>query len=75
MISLTQSDIKISTHYSSVLEIADHLPEVTKQAVRQMINHFELTKKLTREEAYMLCSIAVDIRVRQIVDMLNYTVG
>jgi acetamidase/formamidase len=58
-----------------VLEIADHLPEVTKQAVRQMINHFELTKKLTREEAYMLCSIAVDIRVRQIVDMLNYTVG
>jgi acetamidase/formamidase len=72
---LTSSDMKNSLQYYSVLGIADNMLEATKQAIRQMIIYLEQTKGLTREEAYMLCSIAVDIRVTQVVDMPNYTVG
>ncbi len=72
---LTQSDMKILPQYYSVLGIADNMLEATKQAIRQMITYLEQTKGLTREEAYMLCSVAVDIRVTQVVDMPHYTVG
>jgi acetamidase/formamidase len=72
---LTQPDTKNSIQYYSVLGIADNMLEATKQAIRQMIIYLEQTKGLTREEAYMLCSIAVDIRATQVVDMPNYTVG
>jgi len=67
--------MKTSSQYYSVLGIADNMLEATKQAVRQMITYLEQTKGLTREEAYMLCSVAVDIRATQVVDMPNYTVG
>jgi acetamidase/formamidase len=72
---LTQSDMKTSSQYYSVLGIADNMLEATKQAIRQMIIYLEQTKGLTREEAYMLCSIAVDIRVTQVLDTPNYTIG
>jgi acetamidase/formamidase len=72
---LTKSNMNNSTQYYSVLGIADNLLEATKQAIRQMIIYLVETKGLTREEAYMLCSIAVDIRITQVVDMPNYTVG
>jgi acetamidase/formamidase len=55
--------MKISTQYYSVLGIMDNILEATKQAVRQIIIYLEQTKGLTREETYMLCSIAIDICV------------
>lgn len=72
---LSPPDMKQSTQYYSVLGIADNMLEATKQAVRQMIDYLQTTKGLTREEAYMLCSVAVDIRATQVVDMPHYTVG
>jgi acetamidase/formamidase len=72
---LTQSNTTNSTQYYSILGIADNLLEATKHAIRQMIIYLVQTKGLTREEAYMLCSIAVDLRITQVVDMPNYTVG
>ena len=50
------------------------LIQAEQRAVRQMIAYLEHNKGLTREEAYMLCSVAVDIRVTQVVDMPHYTV-
>ena len=72
---LTRTEDRSSTHYYSVLGIADDMREATKQAIRQMIAYLVQNKGLTREEAYMLCSVAVDIRATQVVDMPNYTVG
>jgi acetamidase/formamidase len=72
---LIQADQRASSPYYSVLGIADSLLEATKQAVRQMIAYLEHNKGLNREEAYMLCSVAVDIRATQVVDMPHYTVG
>ena len=66
---------RATSPYYSVLGVADSLLEATKQAVRQMIVYLEQSKGLSREEAYMLCSVAVDIRATQVVDMPNYTVG
>jgi acetamidase/formamidase len=72
---LTQPNMEVSRQYYSVLGIADNMLEATKQAIRQMIVYLEQQKGLSREEAYMLCSVAVDIRATQVVDMPNYTVG
>ncbi|UJR16826.1 hypothetical protein I4U23_003725 [Adineta vaga] len=60
---------------SPLLDIANDMLEATKQVIRQMINYLVQNKGLTKEEAYMLCFIAVDIRATQVVDMPNYTVG
>ena len=39
-----------------------------KTAIREMIEYLVEEKGLTREEAYMLCSMAVDVRITQLVD-------
>lgn len=54
--------------------IADDLMEATKKAVRHMITHLETERDLTRGEAYILCSAAVDLKVSQVVDAPNWTV-
>ena len=43
--------------------------EAAKIALRDMIDWLVAEKKLTREEAYALCSCTVDIRVSQFVDV------
>ena len=37
-------------------------------AVREMIDFLSKEKKMSREDAYMLCSVAVDLRITQVVD-------
>jgi acetamidase/formamidase len=54
--------------------IADDLMEATKKAVRHMIDHLEAERGLTREEAYILCSAAVDLKISEVVDAPNWTV-
>ena len=71
----TASSMKNSSGYYSVLGVADNLLEASKQAIRQMIVYLQQSRALTREEAYMLCSVAVDLRITEIVDMPHYTVG
>ena len=55
--------------------IADDLMEATKKAVRYMIDHLEAERGLTREEAYILCSAAVDLKINEVVDAPNWTVS
>lgn len=54
--------------------IADDLMEATKKATRHMIDHLEAERDLTRGEAYILCSAAMDLKVSEVVDAPNWTV-
>lgn len=55
------------THLISI-GIDEDLDDAAKQAVRQMIDHVCRLSNLTRNQAYMLCSLAGDLRVTQTVD-------
>ena len=47
------------------------LAEATKIAVREMIDFLMKEKHLTREDAYMLASVAADLHITQLVDEKN----
>ena len=55
--------------------IAPDLMDATKQATRAMIAHLVEAHGLTREEAYVLCSVAVDLRISEVVDAPNWVVS
>ncbi len=55
--------------------IAPDLMEATKKAVVHMIDHLEAERGLTRGEAYILCSAAVDLKINEVVDAPNWTVS
>ena len=55
------------THYMT-MGLHEDLDEATKLAVREMVAFLMAEKKLSRDEAYMLCSLAADLHVTQAVD-------
>lgn len=55
--------------------LSSDLLEATRKAVRQMIKHVQRSYGLSREDAYMLCSVAVDMKLCEVVDMPTYVVG
>lgn len=55
------------THYLS-MGLHEDLDEAAKIAVREMVEFLVAEKGLSRDEAYMLCSLAVDLHVTQTVD-------
>ena len=55
------------THYIA-MGIDKDLDEAMKIAVREAVDLIVAEKKLDRDDAYMLCSVAVDFRVTQVVD-------
>jgi acetamidase/formamidase len=46
-----------------------------KNAVRGLIDWLTAEKKLSREDAYILCSLAADLKISQIVDAPNWSVS
>jgi len=46
-----------------------------QQATRYMIDHLVQERGLTREEAYVLCSVCVDLKINEIVDAPNWIVS
>lgn len=54
--------------------IGPDLRDAARSAVRHMIGHLQATYGLSREEAYMLCSVAVDLKISEIVDAPNWIV-
>ena len=46
-----------------------------QDAVRAMIDHIETTYHLGREDAYLLCSLVVDLKISEIVDAGQYIVS
>jgi acetamidase/formamidase len=55
------------THYMT-LGLNPDLNEAARMAVREMIDFLVTEKGMTRDEAYLLCSQAVDLHVTQLVD-------
>jgi acetamidase/formamidase len=55
------------THYIA-MGLHEDLDEATKLAVREMVDFLVAEKKMSRDEAYMLCSLAADLHVTQAVD-------
>ena len=56
-----------ATHLISI-GLDEDLDDAAKQAVREMIDHVCRRSLLSRSQAYMLCSLAGDLRVTQTVD-------
>jgi acetamidase/formamidase len=44
------------------------LDEAARRATREMIDYLVATRGMSRDDAYMLCSAAVDLQVTQVVD-------
>ena len=55
------------THIMSI-GLDEDLDTAARQAVREMVKHICLRTSLTRNQAYMLCSLAGNLRVTQTVD-------
>jgi acetamidase/formamidase len=63
------------TRYYGTTGAAADLMEATKRSVRNMIDFLVAEYALSREEAYVLCSVAADLRIHEIVDKPNWVVG
>jgi acetamidase/formamidase len=55
------------THYIA-MGLNEDLDEAARLATREMVDFLVIEKKLSRDEAYMLCSLAADLHVTQAVD-------
>ena len=55
--------------------IGDDLMVAAKESARGMIRHLVKTYGLSKEEAYVLCSVAADLRIHEVVDQPNWVVG
>jgi acetamidase/formamidase len=64
---LTVPRAETPTHYIS-MGLNEDLTLASKQAVREMIEFLMRTKGLSHDDAYMLCSVAGDLNVTQVVD-------
>ena len=54
--------------------IGPDLAGAARDAVRRMIDWLGREHGLAAEDAYLLCSVAIDLRISEIVDMPNYVV-
>jgi acetamidase/formamidase len=61
-------------HYATTAHGPD-LFAAAQQAVRHMIDHLVGERGLSREEAYVLASVAVDLKISEIVDAPNWIVS
>jgi acetamidase/formamidase len=55
------------THYIT-MGLHEDLNEATRIAVREMIDLLVTMRRMARDDAYMLCSVAGDLAVTQTVD-------
>lgn len=55
--------------------IGPDLMEAARNAIRHMIAYLQSTYHLSRPEAYMLCSVAVDLKISEIVDAPHWVVS
>ena len=61
--------------YYATTGCAPDLMEAARKAVRHMIDYLERSYGLSRADAYMLCSVAADLKINEIVDAPNWIVG
>ena len=61
-------------HYATTAHGPD-LYKSSQQAIRYMIEHLVEERGLSREQAYVVCSVAVDLKISEIVDAPNWIVS
>ncbi|KAF8435421.1 hypothetical protein L210DRAFT_966803 [Boletus edulis BED1] len=61
--------------YYCTTGIDTDIREATRSAVRNMIAYLAAEHGLDQVEAYMLCSVAGDLKMHEVVDMPNYVIG
>ena len=61
--------------YYATTGIAPDLMVAAKTALREMIDHLVETYRLSREDAYILSSAAVDLKISEVVDRPNWIVS
>jgi acetamidase/formamidase len=74
----TRGPIGMKTNRGPHFATTAHGPDLfasSQQAIRYMIEHLVEERGLTREEAYVLCSVAVDLKISEIVDAPNWIVA
>jgi acetamidase/formamidase len=74
----TRGPIGLRTNTGPHYATTAHGPDLfasAQQAIRYMIEHLVQERGLGREEAYVLCSVAVDLRISEIVDRPNWIVS
>ncbi|KAG0703401.1 hypothetical protein DFH29DRAFT_916988 [Suillus ampliporus] len=71
----TVVNTKPEEEYYCTTGIDSDIREATRSAVRNMIDFLVADYGLDRVEAYMLCSVAGDLRMHEVVDMPNYVIG
>ena len=63
-----------SDKIKNLSNLSESLTMSARHALLQMIDYIVREHGLTREQAYILCSVAVDLRVGQVVDVPNYVI-
>jgi acetamidase/formamidase len=61
--------------YYATTGVAPDLMDASKTALREMIGYLVETYRLSREDAYVLSSAAVDLKISEIVDRPNWIVS
>ncbi len=61
--------------YHATTGIAPDLMEAARDAIRDMIDHLGSAYQLPPELAYCLCSVAVDLKISELVDAPNWLVS
>jgi len=75
MTPLHSSSTTSGESYYATTGVGPSIMDATKDAVRGMIKTLGVQHGLSRVEAYMLCSVAGDLRLHEVVDMPNFVVG
>ncbi|MCE7991999.1 MAG: acetamidase/formamidase family protein [Roseivirga sp.] len=60
--------------YYAVTGFAPSIDGATKKAISYMVDYLEAEHNLSREEAYVLCSLAGDLHIAEVVDVPNMLV-
>jgi len=64
-----------TTSYYATDGIGPDLMEAARNAIRHMLDHLQRTYGLSRPDAYMLCSVMVDLKICEIVDAPHWVIS
>jgi acetamidase/formamidase len=64
-----------SAPFYATTGVGGDLYVAAQDAVRAMVDHLASNYDLRREDAYLLCSLAVDLKISEIVDAGQYIVS
>jgi acetamidase/formamidase len=59
----------------ATMGVRDDLMDAAKDAVSRLVEHLHEHRGISREEAYVLCSVAADLKINEVVDEPNWVVS